>query len=55
MKAKLINNLTGYEVSVIATTYHPASSYNNPVWVDEEGIAYIQVGHEQPFYSVVYD
>ena len=35
-----------------ATTEHSASSYGRPVWVDDEGQAYCQVGMEAPFYEV---
>ena len=50
--ATLINNLTGERVKVTATTHHPDSSYGKAVWADEQGNAYVQVGMEQPFYSV---
>lgn len=52
MEAILKNNVTGKEVEVTATTNHPDSSYGKAVWVDEDGIAYCQVGMEAPFYSV---
>lgn len=52
MKAVLKNLVNGLEVRVHATTEHPASSYGKPVWVDEDGQAYCQVGMEAPFYEV---
>ena len=36
-----------------ATTEHPDSSYGKAVWVDENNVAYCQVGMEAPFYSVL--
>lgn len=52
MKAKLVNNITGKVVEVTSTTDHPDSSYGKAVWVDENNVAYTQVGMESPFYSV---
>lgn len=52
MKATLTNTTNGVSVSVHATTDHPASSYGKPVWVDDNGQAYCQVGFEAPFYSL---
>ncbi len=50
--ATLTNNLNGKTVEVHATTDHSASSYGVPVWVDNDGQAYCQVGFESPFFSV---
>lgn len=53
MKAKLINNITGEIIDVIETTDHPDSSYGRAVWVDNNNVAYTQVGMESPFYRVI--
>ena len=42
MQATIKNTLNGHEVQVTSTTNHPASSYGQPVWVDEEGNCYGQ-------------
>ena len=52
MKATLTNQINGVSVEVRSTTDHPASSYSQPVWVDEDGEAYCQVGMEAPFYTI---
>lgn len=52
MRARLTNLINGVSVEVHATTDHPASSYGIPVWVDDEGTAYMQVGSVVPFYSI---
>lgn len=54
---KLKNKISGEVLEVVATTKHPDSSYGQPVWVDEEGKAYLQCDclAENPFYEVVYD
>lgn len=52
MKAILINNITGQEIPVHATTEHPASSYGQAVWVDDDNNAYFQVGLPTPFYCL---
>lgn len=52
MKAILTNTINGVSVEVHSTTVHPASSYGKPVWVDNEGQAYCQVGFERPFYEL---
>lgn len=51
-KYRLTNMLNGLSVIVHKTTQHSASSYGLPVWVDDEGEAYCQVGLEAPFYTV---
>lgn len=38
-----------------ATTHNSASSYGIPVWVDAEGNAYMQVGLDNPFYTLDLD
>ncbi len=51
--ATLVNRLNGVKIKVYSTTDHPDSHYNIPVWVDEEGVAYIEdVERENPFYAV---
>lgn len=55
MKAKLVNNITGKVIEVTSTTEHSDSSYGNAVWVDNDNVAYAQVGMESPFYSVILD
>ena len=54
-KAILKNKATGVEIEVYATTEHPDSSYGKAVWVDKEGIAYLQVDYpfENPFYEII--
>lgn len=42
-KAILTNLLTGEKIKVHATTDHPDSSYNQPVWVDKDNNCYGQV------------
>lgn len=54
MEAILTNSITGKSVKVHSTTEHPDSSYGHPVWVDDEGIAYMEVGASNPFYSIDY-
>ena len=54
-KATLRNIITGEEEKVHSTTEHPCSSYGIPVWVDEEGNAYTEVGRESPYYEIVED
>lgn len=44
--ATLVSRINGARVRVYATTDHPSSSYGIPVWVDDEGTAYCQVGFE---------
>lgn len=51
-RATLTSTLNGKSVEVHATTEHSASSYGMPVWVDDEGKAYCQVGFEAPFYEL---
>lgn len=53
--AMLRNLVNGMEVKVHATTDHPTSSYGIPVWVDDENIAYCQVGVFPPFYEIIED
>lgn len=45
--AKIRNIVTGAVVAVKATTEHSSSSYGRPVWVDEMGNAYFEVGTPQ--------
>lgn len=44
--ATLVSRINGAKVKVHATTEHPASSYGDAVWVDDEGTAYCEVGFE---------
>lgn len=53
MKAVLKNLVTGETIPVHATTDHPDSHYGRPVWVDDNGTAYAEVGVPTPFYAVV--
>lgn len=57
MRATLINNATGERIEVRSTTNHPSSSYGEPVWVDKNNIAYLQVDLEalNPIYSIEID
>lgn len=51
--ATLVNRLNGVEVEVHSTTEHPDSHYNIPVWVDDEGVSYIEdTERVNPFYAV---
>lgn len=54
-KAILKNKLNGKEVEVYATTEHPDSSYGKAVWVDKDGVAYLQVDFPfpNPLYEVI--
>ena len=52
MEAILRSNLNGASVKVHSTTDHPDSHYGQPVWVDDDNIAYCQVGHEAPWYTI---
>lgn len=53
--AVLKEKITGREIEVHATLNHPQSSYGHPIWVDEEGVAYMEVDSiiPNPFYEVV--
>lgn len=51
-KYRLTNMINGYSVIVHKTTRHAASSYGQPVWVDDDAEAYCQVGLEAPFYKI---
>lgn len=53
MKRAIIR-FNGKNIRVHATLDNPACSYGRPVWADEEGNAYLQVGLEfrQPFYEL---
>lgn len=53
MKTYLKNVINGVEVEVHQTTDNPASSYGFPVWEDDKGQAYCQVGMEIPFYEII--
>lgn len=52
-RAILRNVINGVEVEVFATTDHPASSYGQAVWVDNNNEAYMQVNMPSPFYEIV--
>lgn len=55
--AILRNLLTGAEVIVHATTEHPDSHYGTPVWVDDNGFAYCDVGSvaSKVLYEIIED
>lgn len=53
--ATLTNIINGVKVKVHATTDHPDSHYGIPVWVDDDKIAYCQVGLPNPFYTIEED
>ena len=46
-RAKLTSVINGVTIDVHATTDHPCSSYGQPVWVDDDGHAFLQVGLEE--------
>lgn len=56
MKAIITNIVTGEKIPVTARTNHPDSHYNRhnrPVWVDDDGQAYFEVGQSgAPLYTV---
>jgi len=47
------NIVTGEEIDVHATTEHPDSSYHQPVWVDENGQSYGQIGLPMLGYEII--
>lgn len=51
MKAIIKNMATGEMIPVTATTDHPDSSYGQAVWVDDDNIAYFQIGMRNPLYQ----
>lgn len=53
--ATLRNLINGIEVKVHATTDHPDSSYGKPVWVDDDGNSYCQVGIPAFGYEIMED
>ena len=61
MKATIINKLTGERIEVRSTTRHPSCSYGQPVWVDRDNNAYLQVKlhgeyvTDSPLYKVELD
>lgn len=58
MRTGKIKNLkSGDIIEVTASTTHPESIYDNPVWVDSNNVAYMQcdLKVKNPFYEVVYD
>ena len=46
MKKAILITPDGTEIPVHATTEHPDSHYGKAVWVDDENLAYMQVGLE---------
>lgn len=52
MKAVLIDNKTGERIVVRSTTRHPKSRHGVPVWVDQDGIAYCEVGKPSSAYTL---
>lgn len=53
MKAIIKTLVTGKTIPVTASTEHPACSYGQAVWVDEQGTAYFQLGMANPLYAEV--
>lgn len=51
MRAVIKNRMTGEEIAVTATTDHPACSYGQALWADDNGTAYFQVGMTNPIYE----
>lgn len=53
-RAILTNRLNGVQVLVHATTEHVDSHYGQPVWVDDDGIAYTQcdLSFDNLFYDI---
>lgn len=51
MKAFIKNTQTRVVTAVTATTDHPACSYGQALWVDEQGTAYFQIGMVNPLYT----
>lgn len=54
---KIKNLKSGEVIEVTASTTHPDSSYESPVWVDSSGMAYLQcdLKVKNPLYEVIYD
>lgn len=55
MKATIKNKITGEQIAVHSTTEHPDSHYGKAVWVDDDNVAYFEVGNKipNPFYEIV--
>lgn len=53
MKATIRNKKTGEIVEVKSSTENNSSSYGQAVWEDSEGLAYFQIGMQNPFYEEV--
>lgn len=56
-KGKIKNLASGVIIDVTATTEHPDSHYGRAVWVDSEGVAYMECDCKvsNPFYNVIED
>jgi hypothetical protein len=54
MKTAILITQKGDRIKVYATTEHPDSHYGKEVWVDANGIAYLEVDSKipNPFYKV---
>lgn len=54
---KIRNVLTGAVIDVFVSCDHPDSSYGRAVWVDGEGVAYLECDSKvpNPFYEVIED
>lgn len=52
--AMLTETATGRKIRVHATTEHPDFHYGHAVWVDDDGVAYFEVGAKfhDPNYSI---
>lgn len=57
MRAKITNIITGVSVEVHDSTTHPDCHYGKAVWVDDDNVAYFEVGGKMPasYTIVVYD
>lgn len=53
MKARIQNISSGTVVEAHSTTDCPASSYNAPVWVDDNNEALFQIDTPNPFFKVL--
>lgn len=54
MKTAILINAKGDRIKVYATTEHPDSHYGKEVWVDDNGVAYLEVDSKipNPFYRI---
>lgn len=54
---KIKNRISGEVIKVTATDNHPDSRYGIPAWVDEKGVAYMEVDCKipNPLYELIFD